>query len=130
MAGGALSYGDDLLVINHLALRTMTGVAVVDSRHEDIGGESAAGGMMTVIALHHRVPGVIESCLRHPAVDKERSGDRWRRVSYRLHLVAKDAAIKRGADTRFHPGLQFVGVGDKEDLAFEILPGANALAQL
>jgi len=98
MAGGALGHGDDLLVIDYLSLRAMTGIAVVNARHEDIGGQMATSGMVTVIALHHRMLGVIELCLRQPAVDKEGSRNRRCGVHHRLHLVTKGAAIKGGAD--------------------------------
>ena len=61
VAGAALGGSDDLLIVGkHFAFRAMTGVAVVDSGHENVGSEPALGGVMAIIALHHRVAGVVE----------------------------------------------------------------------
>ena len=75
-------------------LRTMASDAVCFCRHEDVGGVTTLHGVVTIVALHARMFGVIEICPNHPAIDQDRFGDGGRGVGDRFHFVAKRATVK------------------------------------
>ena len=86
--------------------------------------------MMTVVAFHAGVLGVIESRLRHPAIDQNRFGDHRRRVRQRLHFVAESAAGEVRARRRAHLPLRFVGIAREEHGPLQFFARAKLLAQL
>ena len=86
MAGDA--FGHDL------PCRAVTGDAICFCRHKNIRGVAALRRMMTVVAFHAGVLGVIEVRLRKPPIDENRVSDKRRYVGYGLHLMAERAAVK------------------------------------
>jgi len=73
---------------------TMASDAVCFCRHEHVGGVTTLHGVMTIVALHTGVFGVIEICLNHPAIDQNRFGNGGRGVGDRFHFVAKRATVE------------------------------------
>ncbi len=86
VAGDA--FGDDF------SRGAVTGDAVCFSRHEHIRGIAALHGVVTILATYAGMLCVIKLGLRHPAVDKDRFRDKWRRVCHRFYFVAERAAVE------------------------------------
>ena len=78
----------------HFSCRAVAGDAVRFRWHKNIGSVAAVHRVMTVIALHAGVLGVIEIRLRHPTIDKDRFCNYRRRIRHGLHLVTERAAVK------------------------------------
>ena len=76
------------------ALRTMASDTVCFCRHEHVGRVTTLHDVMTIVALHARMFGVIEICLNHPAIDQNRFGNGGRGVGDRFHFVAKGATVE------------------------------------
>ena len=114
----------------HFSCRAVAGDAVCFCRHEHIGRLAALRRAMTIVAFHARVFGVIESCLRHPAIDQNRFGNDRRRVRHWLHFVAESAAGEVRTRRRSHLPLRFVGIARKEHGPLQFLTRAKGLPQL
>ena len=72
----------------------VAGCATGNARHEDIEVARALRRVMAIVTFHHRVLRMVEFCLRHPAINKNRFGDEGSRVGHQLHFVAERATIK------------------------------------
>ena len=120
-----------------LALRTVARDAIRFPRHEHVGGFAALQRVMTNVAVE-RLLGVrinlmfhvIETCLRHPAVDQNRFCDRGWRIRDRLDLITKSAAREVRTSCGVHPLLRLVGISREEHSALELFAGAKCSTQL
>src|SRR5437879_3588478 len=74
--------------------------------------------------------GVIEICLRHPAINEDWFGNCRCAVSDRFHFMTKSAAGKIPARSRAHVLLWFVGIFGEENRVLELVAGMKLIAQL
>ncbi len=108
----------------------MTQFALVG--HEHVGRFAALQRVMTNVAVE-RLLGVrinlmfhvIETCLRHPAIDQNRFCDRRWRVGDRLYFMTKSAAGEVRESCGVHLLLRFVGIGREEHGALQFFAGAK-----
>ena len=116
--------GRDLLCFRAVALH-----AIRLLRHENVGGLTALARVMAVVAFHTRVPGVIETRLRHPSIDQKRFGEDGHGVGHVFHLVAVGASRK----VRTRRGILFswiIRIAGQKHCLLQELAAAKLLSQL
>src|SRR4029077_14663316 len=105
--------------------------------HEYVRRFAALQRMMTNVAVE-RLLGVrinlmfhmIETCLRHPAIDQDRFCDRGWRIGDRPDLMTKSAAGEVRTSCGVHLLLRFIGIGGEKHSALELFAGAKRSPQL
>jgi hypothetical protein len=99
---------------HHFSCRAVAGDAVCFCRHEHIGRLAALRRVMTIVAFHAGVFSVIESRLRHPAINQDRFRDDRRRVRHWLHFMAESAAGEVCSRRGTHLPLRFIRIAREE----------------
>ena len=114
----------------HFPGRAVTGYAIGLRGHQNIGSITALHRVVTIIALHAGVFGVVEVRLRHPAIDQKWLGNCRRGVGHCLYVVAKRAAREIRARRGGCLLLRFIRIGCEEHSSLQLFTRAELLAQL